>query len=427
MTEKKKNFKDVAESHRQSDETFKGIPASEFDGFQHPDVKIASGGFTGDTLISTSEGPFHSGRLYRSDKKNDVVSRDGSVLTSGGVKSGGIQEIFGLLTDSSYIKGAAAHRVLRINQDCTTEMAELTDLRKGDFVVYQKGVFGSEIPEYNDECLAVSDALELGRHISNMSRDNIQVPDQYSTDKFHNKSGYFSVNIFNTLNKFNNFVYRVPEKLLCAPAEFMAAYLRGYFDGGTRFHLNRITATAACRELASDIVYSLSLFGISGKIKKTLMGFEVVIVNTGDIERFIKEIGFLNKHDFSGSRPEPVSSGIDYEKLCNEYRLKASELSQEVMALPDTITDLIESLETYKENFVLLEMKERLETLELLSHGGCRATGVTEYAKYTGRDKVFNVINVTENNIWCANGIVVSGSICSMSPDRPCRSDSKEK
>ncbi|HFE6711814.1 TPA: LAGLIDADG family homing endonuclease [Salmonella enterica subsp. enterica serovar Newport] len=396
---------------------------------QRPDdnslTGVISGGFTKDTLISTSEGPRHSGGLHLLDKNPDVVTRDGSVLKSGGVRAGGIQEIFGLLTDSSYIKGTTSHKVLRINPDCTTEMAELTALRKGDFVVYQKGVFGSEVPEYNDECLAVSDALELGRHISNMSRDNIQNPEQYSTDKFHNKSGYFSVNIFNTLNKFNNFVYRVPEKLLCAPAEFMAAYLRGYFDGGTRFHLNRITATAACRELASDIVYSLSLFGISGKITKTLMGFEVVIVNTDDIERFIKEIGFLNKHDFSGSHPEPVSSGIDYKKLCNEYRLKASELSQEVIALPDTLTDLIESLETYKENFILLEMNDRLETLELLSHGDCRATGVTEYAKYTGRDEVFDVINVAENNTWCANGIVVSGSICSMSPDRPRRSNLK--
>lgn len=408
MTEKNK-FRQVAEPF-QNNEMTEGIVVS---GVQRPDAgDIVSEGFTKDTLVSTSEGAVHLGGLHYSDKKPDVISRGGSVLKSEGMTARGVQNIFGLLTDSAYIKGTTSHRILRINPDCTTEIAELTDLRKGDFVVYQKGVFGSEVPEYHDEYLVASDAMELGRHISNMSTDNIQVPEQYSSDKFHNKSGYFSVNIFNTLNKFNNFVYRVPEKLLCAPAEFMAAYLRGYFDGGTRFHLNRITATAACRELASDIVYSLSLFGIRGKIMKTLTGFEVVIANTDDIERFIKEIGFLNKHDFSGSRPEPVHLGIDYKKLGNEYRLKASASSQDIIALPDTLTELTEYLDVYKESFRLLEMNDKLETLELLSHAGCRVTEVTEYAKYIGRDEVFTVTHVAENSTWCANGIVVSGNLC---------------
>ncbi|EAX4622239.1 hypothetical protein S886_24465 [Salmonella enterica subsp. arizonae] len=378
----------------------------------NPLTGIISGGFTKDTLISTSEGPCPSGGLHRSDNMPEVITRDGVALQSDGVYSGGVREIFGLLTDSSYIKGTASHRVLRINPDCTSEMTELADLRKGDFVVYQKGVFGSDVPEYHDECLDISDALELGRHISNMSRDNIQVSEQYSTDKFHNKSGYFSVNIYNTLNKFNNFVFRVPDKLLCAPAEFIAAYLRGYFDGGTRFHLNRITATAACRGLASDIVCLLSLFGIRGQIIKSSSGFEVIVNNKHDIDRFIKKIGFLNKHDFSGSRSVSVSTGINYEKLCNEYRSKASELSREVAVLPDTITELMEQLEEYKGSFVLLGMESKYETLDLLSNKDCRVTEVTEYAKYTGKDEVFGVIYVEEGHTWCANGIVVSGGVC---------------
>lgn len=388
----------------------------------NPFTGVIPGGFTKDTLISTPEGPRPSGGLHLSDKIPKVINRDGIVLQSSGVGSEGVREVFGLLTDGSYIKGVASHRVLRINPDCTSEMTELTDLRKGDFVVYQKGVLGSDIPEYHDECLDISDALELGRHISNMSRDNIQVSEQYSTDKFYNKSGYFSVNIFNTLNKFNNFVFRVPDKLLRAPAEFIAAYLRGYFDGGTRFHLNRITATAACRELASDIVCLLSLFGIRGQITRFSTGFEVIINSKDDIDRFIKKIGFLNKHDFSGSRSVSVSTGIDYEKLCNEYRLKTSELSREVAILPDTIAELMEQLDGYKESFVLLGMESKYETLELLSKKDCRATEVTEYAKYTGKDEVFDVIFASEKQTWCANGIVVSGSICRMGSDRHCRS-----
>ncbi|EIM5533298.1 LAGLIDADG family homing endonuclease [Salmonella enterica] len=57
----------------------------------------------------------------------------------------------------------------------------------------------------------------------------------------------------------------MPDKLLCALSEFIAAYLRGYIDGGTCFHLNRITITGTCRELASDIVCLFSLFGMRGK------------------------------------------------------------------------------------------------------------------------------------------------------------------
>ncbi|EJZ6323034.1 hypothetical protein OII99_005700, partial [Salmonella enterica] len=350
-----------------------------------------------------------------SDKMPEVISRDGAVLQSAGVGAGGYREVFGLLTDGSYIKGAASHRILRINPDCTSEMTELTDLRKGDFILYQKGIFGTQVPKYNDESLNVFDAQELGCHISNMSRNNIQVSEQYSTDKFCNKNGYFSVNIFNTLNKFNNFVFRVPDKLLCAPADFISSYLRGYFDGGTRFHLNRITATAACRELASDIVFLLSLFGIRGEITRSSAGFEVIINNKCDIDRFIKKIGFLNKHDFSGSRSASVSTGIDYEKLYNEYRLKTSALSLEASVFPDTITELMETLEKYREIFILLGMENKYETLKLLSKKDSRVMEVTEYAKYIGKDEVFNVIFVTEKQTWCANGIVVSGSIYNIS------------
>ncbi|HFD8837351.1 TPA: LAGLIDADG family homing endonuclease [Salmonella enterica] len=375
----------------------------------NPLTGIISGGFTKDTLISTSGGLRPSGWLYLSDNIPEVITRNGTAPA--GVGTGGTMEVFGLLTDGSYIKGTASHRVLRINPDCTSEMTELTDLRKGDFVVCQKGVFGAQVPAYNDEYLDASDALELGRHISNMSRDNIQLSEQISADKFRNKSGYFSVNIYNTLNKFDNFVFRVPDKLLCAPSEFIAAYLRGYFDGGTRFHLNRITATAACRELASDIVCLLSLFGIRGKIIKSTAGFEVVINNKCDIDRFIRKVGFLNKHDFSGSRSEPVSTGINYKELCDEYSQRASALLQEVNVLPDTTDELMGNLDAYKEAFILLGMENKLETLELLSCKDCRVMEVTEYAKYTGRDEVFDVVFVTEKQTWCANGIVVPGSV----------------
>ncbi|EBY2753560.1 hypothetical protein DVF53_23530 [Salmonella enterica subsp. enterica serovar Kottbus] len=366
-----------------------------------------AGCFTRDTLVSTAEGTTPLGGLYRLNKRPDVVTRDGSVSASGGVDTGGIQEIFGLLTDCAYIKGTASHGVLRIMPDCTSEMTALTDLRKGDVVVYRTGAFGSEVPEHEGEPLDISDALELGRHISNMSLDSVQVSDLYYGDKFHSKSGYFSVSIFNVLDKFSNFVYRVPEKLLQAPEAFIAAYLRGYFDGGVRFHLNRITATVACRELASDIVYLLSLFGINGKIIKKIMGFEVVVTGTSDIERFISKIGFINQHDFSGSRAEPAVTGIDYEKLRDEYRRKSSGLSA-APSLPDTVDTLIRELDVWKDRFIQAGLENRLTTLALLSQTGCRTAEVTEYAKYTGRDEVFGVINVEKNHTWCANGVVVS-------------------
>lgn len=371
---------------------------------------VTSGCFTKETLVSTSEGPLHLGRLYSSNHKPDVVSQEGRILKSDGVACGGLQEIFGLLTDSSYIKGTTDHRVLRITPDCKLEMSELTRLRKGDFVIYQNGVFGSKIPVYNGEYLDVLDAQELGKHISNMSMHNTHLSNLYFSDKFHNKSGYFSINIYNILNKFDVFVYRVPEKLLHAPKEFVVAYLKGYFDGGNRFHLNRISAAAACRELASDIIYLLSLFGIKGKITKTLMGFEIVISDMLDINLFIKEIGFLKSHDFAGSRSVSINMGIDYEELSNEYRLKSAALSQEVTALPDSITELIKNLDNYAESFIHLNLGAKLETLKLLSCTGCRATEVIEYAKYIGRDEVFNVVNVVDNHTWCANGIIVSDS-----------------
>ncbi|ENU2134250.1 LAGLIDADG family homing endonuclease [Salmonella enterica] len=413
----KNNLKYMAEPHGQNDDTSALVPASYTNDesvFKTYSIKY---GFTKDTIVSTSEGPFHSGDLRDFNKRIKVINQAGCVLKSDGVRSGGVQDIFGLLTDSSYIKGASAHQVLRISDDYTSEMTALTDLRKGDLVVCQKGIFGSREPVYNDECLDVFEVQELGKHICNMSMDNIQKSGLYLSDKFNNKSGYFSINIYNILNKFDAFVYRVPKKILYAPKEYVAAYLRGYFDGGTRFHLNRITATAACRELASDIVYLLNLFEINAEITKTLSGFDVVISGRDDIDMFRQEVEFLkNTHDFSGASVKPVNSGVDYEKLRKEYNARVPEISQDVLGLPQDLAELMKQLEKYEESFRLLGLEHKFNTLKLLSHTGCRVTEVTEYAKYTGRDEVFGVINVDGNHTWCANGIVVSDIIHSDNP-----------
>ncbi|HGG6664790.1 TPA: hypothetical protein ACJG8Q_004986, partial [Salmonella enterica subsp. diarizonae serovar 61:i:z] len=109
-----------------------------------------------------------------------------------------------------------------------------------------------------------------------------------------------------------------------------------------------------------------------------------------------------------GSHCKPVVSGVDYRKLIDEYNQKTSDLSCRNMVLPETITELLECLNLYKESFILLGLENKFKTLALLSQRGCRVTEVTEYAKYTGRDEVFGVINVAENHTWCANGIIVS-------------------
>ncbi|EBF9198820.1 hypothetical protein RD279_003560 [Salmonella enterica] len=394
-------------SSRQDDDVCKEILFSESDDKQCFDAE--AGCFTKDTIVSTSDGPFHLGDLRDFNKRLNIITHAGSVLTSGGVARGGVQDVFGLLTDSSYIKGTSVNRVLRIFGDSSSEMTALTDLRKGDLVLCQKGIPGSQVPVYNDELLDVSDAQDLGKHISNMSMDNIQGSGLYLSDKFHNKSGYFSINIYNVLKKFDAFVFRIPKKILYAPKEYVSAYLRGYFDGGTRFHLNRITATAACRELASDIVYLLNLFEINAEITTTLTGFEVVISGRDDIDRFRQEIEFLkNTHDFSGARVKPVNSGIDYEKLCQEYNARGPKISQSFLRLPPDLTELMKSLDKYEESFRQLGLEHKFNTLRLLSHTGCRVTEVTEYAKYTGKDEVFGVVNVDGSHTWCANGIVVS-------------------
>lgn len=404
----KKNLEYMAEPHRQNDDASALVSVSDTNDesvFKTCSIKY---GFTEDTIVSTSEGPFNLGDLRDFTKGIKVITQAGYVLKSGGVGNGGVQDVFGLLTDSSYIKGASAHQVLRISDDDTSEMTALTDLRKGDLVVCQKGIFGSREPVYNDERLDVSEVQELGKHISNMSMDNMQNSGLYLSDKFHNKSGYFSINIYNILNKFDAFVYRVPKKILYAPKEYVAAYLRGYFDGGTRFHLNRITATAACRELASDIVYLLNLFEINAEITKTLSGFDVVISGRDDIDRFRQEVEFLkNTHDFSGARIKPVNSGVDYDKLRKEYNARVPEMSQDVLGLPQELAELMKQLDKYEESFRQLGLEHKFNTLRLLSHTGCRVTEVTEYAKYTGKDEVFGVVNVDGSHTWCANGIVV--------------------
>ncbi|EDR3976584.1 hypothetical protein GRU85_003842 [Salmonella enterica] len=192
MTEHQSNFKDGGSPSRQDDDVCKDILFSGSNDEQCFDAE--AGCFTKDTIVSTSDGPFHLGDLRDFNKRLNIITHAGSVLTSGGVARGGVQDVFGLLTDSSYIKGTSVNRVLRIFGDSSSEMTALTDLRKGDLVLCQKGIPGSQVPVYNDELLDVSDAQDLGKHISNMSMDNIQGSGLYLSDKFHNKSGYFSIN-----------------------------------------------------------------------------------------------------------------------------------------------------------------------------------------------------------------------------------------
>ncbi|EKS2302590.1 hypothetical protein QBG75_003703 [Salmonella enterica] len=108
-------------SYRQKHETVVLTPAPEIkDELNFEVSSITSGCFTKDTIISTSEGPFHLGSLRNMNKKPNVIFQDYSVSKSGGVGTGGIQDVFGLLTDSYYIKGTSVHRVLRISGENTS-------------------------------------------------------------------------------------------------------------------------------------------------------------------------------------------------------------------------------------------------------------------------------------------------------------------
>lgn len=380
---KKKLLKSKADVHRLNYSLFTGVPITKVDDNQRKSSKgITFGCFTGDTIVSTANGPMRVGTLANTSKTPAVLTQGGEVLPSGGAETRGMKPIVGVMTRQAYLKGTASHKVLRITPDLKLKMTPLSNLRVGDAVVYQRGNFGTGTPKLAGKKISLLDAEAMGlwtadghanaypagiyrvhhcsidkkevrkvrdffyRHCGVKAPLATQIPD---TQDVH----YVQINnkvLFNKLTNFgltgNQHERRVPESILTANKEYVRAYLRGYFegDGGFRFtgKLVQISATTVNPVLASDIAYLLNMFGIDCSIYGSANGktgtCEVILSNADSVLTFIKEIGFITDKKLKlcklakeriknySKRHKPdlaLAKAVDYKKVRTLYKTKA--------------------------------------------------------------------------------------------------------
>lgn len=463
---------------------------------QRDQVKsIVFGCFTGDTIVSTNNGPIRIAALAKSGDKPVVITKGGLALKSGGAASRGIKPIVGVLTAHAYLQGTSGHKIAVINKDCTVEMKPLGRLSESDAVLYQVGKIGTNIPAIDGQPLGIANTEALGLFTADgcgnyynkercgnyrLSHASIgttetkkvqglftwlcgKVPKiaisktsrqkQYATCQINNKEAYVKLLKFGLLG--NQHERRVPDKILTATSDYIAAYLRGFFegDGGIR-GINthpQVFATTCNLALASDICYLLNLINIHARIygpftrvtnfagreqQSKTESVEIIITYNKDVVSFINSVGFITKikkekakialttianQTVNREQPFNLNRYIDYSALRAKYCAAAGVSSfrgrkilvgdRPVLPIPRYIHDLVCNIEKFAPSFITLGLHNELDTLRLLSKPGSLISAVRSRPKNIGSALVYDVLNVEKEHTWSANGVIVSNSI----------------
>ncbi len=342
----------IGDIHKLNANAFMQVAVEEVSKEQRDQVKsIVFGCFTGDTIVSTENGPVRVGELCESKTKPKILTRGDTLLKSGGAKSQGIKPVVGVLTRHAYLKGTESHKILTVTGGLRAQMVPLADLKAGDLVVYQGGYIGTSTPTLNGRALSIADVEAMGlftadgsgnyyveqgsyrlhhgsigtvetcrvaaffkRHggiAPSFKKSKTANGDAYSICQINNKALYTSLDEFGLLG--NQYVRRVPSAILSASGSYVKAYLRGYFegDGGVRNveEHPQVFASTCNVELATDMCYLLNALDIQARMYRmkgryvTLDGreilsqpsIEIVISHADSVRLFLETIGFITE------------------------------------------------------------------------------------------------------------------------------------
>ena len=408
----------IGDIHKVNCVAFNMAPsAAEVNKDQRDQVKsIVFGCFTGDTIVSTQDGPIRIGKLHSDKTKPKVLTRGAAFFKSEGAKSQGVKPVVGVLTRHAYLKGTASHHVLVVTKNLHTEMVPLSKLSAGDLVVYQRGHLGTGCPRLDGQELSINDAEALGM----LARNS-----------------------------------RVPSVLLSAATPYIQAYLRGYFEvaGGVR-HIEahpQVFASTCNVDLATDVCYLLNALCIHAKIYRVNVRVaktgnrsivskeevEIVISHADSVRLFLETIGFITvakkkvandaflrifSCQVQKAEPLDISKTVDYPALRALYAERSGVTAFRgpnpvvikgvtIPPLPSMLGDLIASIHYWHDAFYVLGLNREWDTLHMVSGQGCTVSRVVETAICLGDEEVFDVVNVHEDHTWSANGVVVSNSI----------------
>lgn len=482
----KEELKNLTDTHKRSASTFFDTPLKDVTKEQRQDAKgFVFGCFTRDTIVSTNEGPIRIGKLDKLEKDIKVLTQKG-MFSSKGSEFMGIKPIVSVMTRQAHLKGTSGHWIMTVNKNCKLEMKPLGSLNIGDVVLYQRGKFGNIIPKLDRKKLSLLDIEAMGLFIADGSGNfydkgvyrvqhcsidkkevnkfrefiskycGIKAPlitykgrpflNQKSEPQIMYGSQINNKEIYSKLKKFgllgNQHRRRVPSIIIQSHKEYIAAYLRGYFqgDGGIRFgkgNRAQISVTSVNPDLLFDVSYLLNLFGISSGVYKTSVAYELVITSSTSMLIFKKEIGFVTKDkkekllsiesniaNFSKMPIDKTNLPIDFGKLRKLYAKRAGVVTFRSRAvyykgihippLSGAAFELLPVIKDYEKAFTILGLEEEYETLLLLSREDIKVSKVFQGPITFGKKKVYDVVNVKKVHTWSANGICVHNTMYGM-------------
>ncbi len=203
----------------------------------------------------------------------------------------------------------------------------------------------------------------------------------------------------------------------------LRSFLRAYFDCDAGVESNGIVLSTASRDMAEQVSYALAGLGVVAKIRdKTIRGrtyYYVVISGSGNISRFLSEVGFSveekrRKAEALIKRPNPNLGSLYADRELISYvrdRLKLKFYDDKVRWSPEKARkiawelmkeiyyrlDELEGLEKTLSKSILIDWNEVAERRkEVADKTGIRTDRLLEYIRGKRRPSLKNYLKIAD-------------------------------
>jgi intein/homing endonuclease len=205
----------------------------------------------------------------------------------------------------------------------------------------------------------------------------------------------------------------IPQLLYSTSKENVSNFLKAYFEGDGTVGEHEISATTKSKQLSSDLLYTLSLFGIIARVhisrkratnvfnsrKRTY--YKVTISGQDNIKKYIDNIGFITgrKNKLALKLLKKANTNFDVvPELQSTFKEIYNELYNSEIPAPKNFSEV--KLGTFKPsreklNKILAELKNRIYEIESLEGDGISkllALPTLEEIIKKGEDKATNTL-----------------------------------
>ncbi|MDI6806803.1 MAG: LAGLIDADG family homing endonuclease, partial [Candidatus Aenigmarchaeota archaeon] len=114
---------------------------------------------------------------------------------------------------------------------------------------------------------------------------------------------------------------RIPAFIYGLSKKKISQFLRGLYSGDGSFYCNEVEFTSSSRQLVNDLLYLLLTLGIVARFEERGSKYRVRFKRIADVERFLREVGFVHKNYTVKKKGAPRST-VNIIKLPREIHFK---------------------------------------------------------------------------------------------------------